>query len=411
MFSSSYFSLIASFHLITGACLTPMLCAQTEVVAEIDQSETSKNYLQQTQVKGLLVIQLANGKFAGTASQMNATVVTKPKTSRSTKFKIGYNQAVGKMMTGANVEVDKFIRVRYADKLPNDMSIEFSFADKYSPKDGPSAGVVCALMVDSILSGDEIDPGFAATGAMTATGEVQPVGGVPSKIKGAVRKKCTHVAIPVKNKGSITDAYILKGIESLYKTQIFTIETFEEARALALLNRDENTQNSIKEFSSVMEVLEKNESYLYNKKVKEKLRNIVKLTPNHLSARLLYLHSVKKQPKSLSLSGSITGIDNAGSTLSRILDNKSFLTQGGFGDDKLSDLVSELNRLRPMLDKRTIKYADSYIDVSRFIKRHRARKTWNDQLRRELNALATSIHTERNALTNNEDIMEELLDQ
>ena len=120
---------------------------------------------------------------------------------------------------------------------------------------------------------------------------------------------------------------------------------------------------------------------------------------------------MKKQPKSLSLSGSITGIDNAGSTLSRILDNKSFLTQGGFGDDKLSDLVSELNRLRPMLDKRTIKYADSYIDVSRFIKRHRARKTWNDQLRRELNALATSIHTERNALTNNEDIMEELLDQ
>lgn len=409
MLSSKSIILFASLNLSIGLCFSTPLFAQTE---ENVITEESTKHLAQTQVKGLLVIQLEEGKLAGTASQMNATVVPSSTASGDEPdFEIGYNQEVGEMMQGANVEVDKFIRVRYADKLPTDMRIEFSFSDKNSPKDEPSAGVVCALMVDSILSGDKIDPGFAATGAITATGAVQPVGGVPSKIKGAIRKKCTHVGIPIKNKASITDAYILNGIKSLYKIQIFTIETFEDARTLAIEERDENTDTAMKEFASVMEVLEKNEKYISNGKVKAKLRNVVKLMPNHLSARLLYLHSVKKQPKTLSLSGSITGLDNAGSSLIKIMKSGRFMASEGLEDDELADFFSETSKLRPMIDPRTKKYADTYIKVSQFIKRHRGRKVFSDQLRRELENLADAIDVERDKLINNEDIMEELIDQ
>jgi len=361
--------------------------------------------LTQTQIKGLLVIKLDNGKFAGTASQMNATAVKK-----GDKFEIGFNQQVGDMMKKATVEVDKFIRVRYADKLPSNMRVEFSFADKYSPKDGPSAAVVCALMVDSILSGNALDAGFAATGDMTATGAVQPVGGVPSKIKGAARKDCTHVGIPEKNKESITDAYLIGGIKPLYKIQIFTITNFDQAHALASAKKPADTQKALDEFAAVQQVLERDEKFIYNGKVREKLRNIVKLTPNHLSARLLYLHSVKKGPKKLSLVGSIVGIDNAGSKLSAMVQDGSFESSSGLSDDVLSDLVFELSRLRPMLDKRTTKYADSYTDISLFIKRNRDRKIFNAQLMNELRKLANAPGIERKRLLNDEDVREELLE-
>ena len=361
--------------------------------------------LQQVQIKGLLVIQLSAGKFAGGASQMNATVVKSSK-----EFELGFNQEVGDLMQKATVEVDKFIRVRYAGKLPSNTRIEFSFADKYSPKDGPSAAVVCALMVDSILSGNAIDSNFAATGDMTAAGQVQPVGGVPSKIKGAIRKNCTHVGIPDKNAGSITDAYILDGIKSLYKIQVFTIKTFDEAHALAMLKRPENTQTALDEFAKIQDVLKKNEKFIFNSKVREKLKEVVKLAPNHLSARLLYLHSIKKGPKKLSLIGSIVGIDNAGEKFINMMQDGSFTNGNGLQDDTLTDLVYELNRLRPTLDKRTIKYADSFIDISQFIKRYRDRKVFTDQLMRELRQLANAIDIEKKRLLNDEDVRAELME-
>lgn len=382
-----------------GVLCPSVSCAQSE-----GATKAGKKSLKQTQIKGLLVIQLDNGSFAGAASQMNATVV-----SKGDGFEIGFNQSVGDMMQKATKEVDKFIRVRYSDKLPAGMRIELSFADKYSPKDGPSAAVVCALMCDSIISGKEIDAGFAATGDMTATGEVQPVGGVASKIKGAIRKKCTHVGIPVANKSSVTDAYLLKGIKSLYQIQIFSIKTFEEASALAMKEKPAGTQKALDEFEMVQKALNKDEKYIYNAKVKEKLRNIVKLMPNHLSARLLYLHGVKKAPKKLSLIGSITGIDNAGSKLAAMFKDGSFAKGSGLDDDVLTDLVYEMSRLRPMLDKRTIKYADAYSNVSKFLKRHRDRKVFSGQLRREFNQLVNAIGIERKRLLNDEDVREELM--
>ncbi len=387
----------------------PLLCPIYSLAAAItlsfacDAQEATK-MLQQTQIKGLLVVQLDDGGYAGTASQMNATAVKK-----ESGFEIGFNQSVGDLMIKATAEVDKFLRVRHAGKIPTKLRIEFSFADKYSPKDGPSAAVVCALMADSIISGKKIDPGFAATGDMTATGAVQPVGGVASKIKGAIRKNCTHVGIPDANKGSITDAYLLQGIKPLYQIQVFSLKNFDQASDLAALDRPESVQKALDEFTLVQKALKKNNKYIYNGKVRAKLRTIVKLTPNHLSAKLLLLHSIKKAPKKLSLVGSLTGVDQAGEKLLSMLRDGSFMKPGNLGDDVLTDLVYELSRLRPMLDKRTTGYADAFLDVANFFKRHRGRNRINAQLERELNTKARAIGIERKKLLNDPDIREELM--
>ena len=199
------------------------------------------------------------------------------------------------------------------------------------------------------------------------------------------------VAIPESNRLSISDAYILDGIKSLYRIQIFTLDTFEDASALANVERDEKIQQGLDEFAQVQTVLKKNPKYVYNKKVQEKLKTVYKAMPNHLSAKLLLLHGMRKGPSQLSLVGSLTGIDNAGSQLGIMLKNNSYMNSGG-NDDVLSRLVTDLQRLRPKLDKRTWGYADAYRNLAEFIQDVRGRKTWNTQLEREFNSTLSNVN-------------------
>ena len=357
----------------------------------------------QAQIKGLLVVELANGSHAGTASQMNATVVP----ADGGDFGISFNQEVGELMEAATVEVEKFIRLRHPDSLPDGHRIELAFSDKYSPKDGPSAAVVSALLADAIITGDEIDPGFAATGDMTAAGEVRPVGGIVGKIRGAVKKECRIISIPETNKSAVADLYITDGIAPLYQIQIFSAETFEEARALAIAERASGLQEALEEFALVQKALRNNKAFINNSKVREKLRAVTTAAPNHLSARLLLLHASRRGPKVLSLPGSMLAIDRASGSFSVMMEDDSFLQTGS--DDVLTGLIFDLSRLRPKLDKRTVGYSDSYADLCEYIKAVRAKKQWNAQLQRELEGKVARVRSERNKLLSNTEVREELM--
>lgn len=361
-------------------------------------------FLPQTQIKGLLVYDIGDGALASKASQMNATLVPAKK---GKKFTIGFNQKVGKQMTAATREVEKFIRLRYSKKVPAARRIEFAFENKHNPKDGPSAAVVCALMADSILSGQKIDPGFAATGDMTATGAVMPVGGVADKIRGAIKRKCKLVAIPEQNQKSVSDKYLMEGLESLYKIQIFTLKTFEDASAIASQERQPDMAKAIEQFAMVQDVLSKNESYINNGKVIEKLRMVNQLAPNHLSARILLLHGLGRGPTKLSLSGSLDSIEEASARLNSMLVDKSYRNTGG-NSDVLSRLINDLNIQRPQLDRRTWRYADANRELAEFAMGMRGKKFWNSQHERECNEAINRIKAEANQLTSDPEIMEEL---
>ena len=363
--------------------------------------------LLQSKVKGLLVVNLGNGSFAGTASQMNATAV--PAQDKEANFRLRFNQKVGKMMTSATAEVEKLMRVRHRNKIPKGYVIEFGFSDKHTPKDGPSAAVACGLMADAIISGNPLDQKFAATGDMTATGEVRPVGGVGAKIRGAMRKNCTVFAVPAGNRSAVEDLYVSHGVEAVTKIQIITVSQFEEAVAISRVTKLKEVAQAFADFEMVQKAVLKNAGNAGHPKVREKLKSILKTIPNHESARLIALHGMKKGPKRLSLAGSLQEIDGAATELAGVFNDGSFRSPGL--DDPLWDSIARLERLQLAVDVRTKPFLMSFLKLGTFVKQNRSRKYLRESEISEIKTLIRKIAIERTQLMSNKEIREEMLDE
>lgn len=102
-----------------------------------------------------------------------------------------------------------------------DMHIDFPGG---MPVDGPSAGVAMGIAAYSALTGKRIDGGIAMTGEIGIGGEVLPVGGVPAKIRAALRGGATHVLIPRENYERDFEAF----------PQVECLDTFEQALQIAV---------------------------------------------------------------------------------------------------------------------------------------------------------------------------------
>ena len=95
-------------------------------------------------------------------------------------------------------EVLKFMQLRHSG-WPKGKAIEISFQENFSPKDGPSAGVACALLLDSLITGGKLDEQFSLTGRLNVDGSVQPIGGVAAKVSGATAGGRKIVGVPKAN--------------------------------------------------------------------------------------------------------------------------------------------------------------------------------------------------------------------
>ena len=62
--------------------------------------------------------------------------------------------------------------------------------------DGPSAGAVMTVGFAALFKGDRIRRGIALTGTITTDGTIGPVGGIPDKIRAAVREGYRIILIP-----------------------------------------------------------------------------------------------------------------------------------------------------------------------------------------------------------------------
>lgn len=62
--------------------------------------------------------------------------------------------------------------------------------------DGLSAGAVMTVGFAALLKGDRIQRGIAMTGTITQDGTIGPVGGIPDKIRAAVREGYRTILIP-----------------------------------------------------------------------------------------------------------------------------------------------------------------------------------------------------------------------
>jgi ATP-dependent Lon protease len=99
------------------------------------------------------------------------------------------------------------------------------------PKDGPSAGVVMAIALVSMLAGRPVRPYVAATGEITLRGHVLPVGGIKEKVLAARQSGIREIILPERNR-----PHLLEDVAEHLRAGItfHFVSTLDEALALAL---------------------------------------------------------------------------------------------------------------------------------------------------------------------------------
>lgn len=319
----------------------------------------------QTSVNGLLIAQLGGGE-AGKATRMS--LVALPSFGGQSTLK--FNQNVGSDMRKALNEVTKFSQLRH-NGWPEGHSMEIGFEDKYVDKDGPSAAVACALLLEGAITGKKWDPAFAVTGDMNADGSVQPIGGVAAKIRGATKGSCKIVGLPVKNEKSVADILVTDGPAPLVAITIFSLTKFDDALLLADPERPAALQTALAGFDGMRTVMLRNPQQLVpllrNPHALQRLQALYTAAPNCLSAKYLLLYLQGNAPRSLSIGGSIEAAQTSAqgiiTAINRDIDGISRLT-----GDELGGSLNKLRRLRPSLDQRVWPYVDSLMTFAEVIR-------------------------------------------
>ncbi len=271
---------------------------------------------------------------------------------------------------GSEMEASFQEGIRYVQKLPRDwekdFSIRLSFEDKFTPKDGASAATGFTVAMLAAIQNFALDPELALTGDLTIDGEVQPIGGVPHKIRGAIMSKCKITLVPERNSRDVADLVLLDGIAPLWDTQVFSIATIDEAVAMVRQDRDATVQQGIDRFNRLRARLPAvvTTDYLKSPIVISELMEVLKLAPHHLSAATLLQVIDGRIPKELSLNQSVDEIIEASYLFiapvvtpeKEPAKNQSSHDKGltVFPEREYGDCIKRLNTLTPILDKRSL---------------------------------------------------------
>jgi hypothetical protein len=254
--------------------------------------------------------------------------------------------------------------LRYVRKQPrnweNEFSIRLSFEDKFSSKDGGSAGTGFTVEMLAAIDHIALDPNVAMTGDLTIDGEVQPVGAVVEKLRGAIAGKCKITLIPERNNRDVLDLALLDGTSPLWETQILSISSVDEALALVRKDRAEKTTAALDRFDRLRARLPAvvTPNYLQSPIVQSELKEVLRLAPNHLSAATLLKAAEGQLPKELTLSRSVDEIvaaaylfvgDEIGSK-----ERTAGAARGGgitrFPEQEFTECMKKLTALQPILD-------------------------------------------------------------
>jgi len=187
--------------------------------------------------------------------------------------------------------------------------LEISFEDKFTQKEGPSAGAAYAVLLRSFSDPFAIDPAFAMTGDVSVEGRILQVGGVYAKIRGAVNGGCARVGIPAVNETELSDALVLFGAATLAEIEVVAMETVDDAIALARADRDEKSRKVSADFAALRALVDRKWKGGTDPALTESIRkltdSILAANPLHLSAKVIDWWNRGKLPTRLSLAASL----------------------------------------------------------------------------------------------------------
>ncbi len=302
--------------------------AQFDAIERPQYLHRSKTFArEQATIKALVVHVGDDGRMVGLATDVIATaqdrpqrsadrlgegatdvVVAEPGSARSHTVRVHEGLELlgetGKEMRISLDEAMRAVRMRYPDW--GGQWIEISFGDKYTPKDGGSAGAAFGVLMLSILEGIDLDPAVAVTGDVTVDWKIRKIGGVPAKLRGALLSKCDYALVPEDNSDSVSDADLLCGDDLLWDLQIFSISRLQDDLALVRRDRPANIRQAMDLFAELQKLPRaRRRAMLRLESTRNKLRQILELAPNHLSAKILLERATSRRLPRLTASASL----------------------------------------------------------------------------------------------------------
>ncbi len=257
--------------------------------------------------------------------------VTAQKTEDNPNLTVAISQKVGQRIGSSLAQVTEYIQHRHLDanRIPSGYKITIDFEDHEKVPETNSFGLPMAFALDSLFTGQEIDPSLALVGRINKQGKVLKIRDPLTQVLYSVDHDFKQVVLPQKNRTAIKDLYILRGIEPLLKTDFFVIKHFEKLLEMTSPEKGGSLEKHFKTYDKLKESLRGGDQLkiLKNKKnraVVDKLREEI---PFFYSAKLLSYISRDKMPKELSPSGSNSQIHAA---ISPILHRIRFASENGF---------------------------------------------------------------------------------
>lgn len=398
------------FHVPTGPGGT-MIAGQNADVGSGEGPPPIELKRRLSQVQSLLVAELESGRMAGMSSTLSLAALPAVDSGLAS---VGFNQEIGPDMSTALQEVVKFHQLRHG-AWPRDHRLEFSFANRYTLKDGPSVAVAAALLMESLLTDLDLDPRFSVTGDVNIDGSVQSVGGVAAKLRGASGGGATLLAIPEANRMRLIDLVLSEGPGPLLSIQVFTLTTFDDALALAAMEKSAEITEAIEQFDNLRARLggvRDVTAALRQAVVQDQLSQVLARAPNHLSARVLLLAGQGRLPSQLSLPGSLEAIDHGAYDILAALD-QDVTAVSQLDGGKVAAAVGAMRRLRPQVHPRTRELCDTIIELGDLIRGYldtppSSRRSF-EVMRNQFGAVGRRIDAQYQSLASDPGVMEELL--
>ena len=333
----------------------PVLSAEDEVLDEPVAQEEEATEQEVPQVKdglqlkrnlnkltALLVMDMGGGATGGSACDL---IITAVDVADGESAAIEFNQSVGPMMRDGLDVVKRAIAVRHGKSIV-DKDVSISFADKFSPKDGPSASLAVAMLLDSLVDDIDFQTGVAVTGDLTSDGKVRPIGGLDAKLRAAKKAGCAIICFPIDNAGEIDDIIVDGEIANLLGLQAIAVNHLDDALAVAKLEKDEDIASAIRTVDELLAAArEKGGAVLKSEESMEKLKKVLEVLPNHITAQVLVRYASGQLPNRYSILGSLVRLEEAMAELSETFGD---LDRGG--ESALNEILSD-NRLDNMYDR------------------------------------------------------------
>ena len=312
--------------------------------------ETLPLLKQQSKIRGLAISELANGERTGEVLEI---IVTAEEAHDRQSLGVTTARPVGDSMRVALGEAERAVKLRHPS-FGAGQHFVLSFGEKYSGKDGPSAGAAFTLVLYSLYDPLRLAADCAITGDITVDGRIRAVGGVPSKIHGALIDGCRIVAIPKENASAVGDLPILYPANTLWKVQIFTVDTLDEALTVMREDRPADLQKAVDLFAAVQRKMGTETLGLsaVHADLMPQLREILRLAPGHASAAMMLKQLEGHPPTTLSLKASWDEV--ARITQAAMVAAIPKQPPQGLDQAALAAGISRLEALTPKLDYRVV---------------------------------------------------------